>query len=159
MKPEMKDTQTSEGRRCRAQDHYGLRLTRLRDRHFMEACSRLLNDPRRRFASARELAAAAASEPAPLFYISFERALRVVRHYRSCRSLPEGRGQVRAKWVEIIDRTERLIERYGISDTDALVRVLENGAPSFFLHPSSALRLYHRLRHRRRRPTPSTDLT
>lgn len=129
----------------------GVRMSTLRDRHFMEVCRRLMADPARRFTSSRQLAREASRQPAPLFYVSFGHALRMVRRYERYGRLPRQSADGARKWTEIIDRVARVRERHGISDTDALARVLAQGAPEFYLCPSTALRLFYRIRHRRRR--------
>lgn len=128
--------------------HYGARLSRLRDKHFMDACRKLMSDPQSNFSSSRALTARAAMTPAPSFYLSFDYALRKIRLIRKgmCHPEPGIRGR---KWTEIIDRMERIMERHGIDDSQALARVLESRAPQYYIEPRTALRLYFRIRHRR----------
>ncbi len=115
-----------------------------RNRHFMLAVRRLLATGR--YATAVELTAAAALEPAPQYYVTFSYAL---RRLRNGAPLHTSRRPTRATamWTELSEKVNRLRQSHHLSLADALTRVLtDSPASSFFLSPSSALRLYHHLR-------------
>lgn len=73
-------------------------------------------------------------------------ALKALRRIRRTGRMPwRGRGAGR-RWAEIVARVDSCRARHGMSDPEALARVLADGhASSFFIEPSSALRLYYRL--------------
>lgn len=114
-----------------------LDLVNLRNRHFKEACRRVMAQSDRPLTTA-EIAARAASQPAPCYYCTYEYALRCIRVLRHGRlHVKEGR---RARmWREIDGKTRLVQERHGISLPAALMRVLaECTASEFFISPQRA---------------------
>lgn len=125
--------------------HYDI-LTALRNRHFMDACRRVMKADNGHLTSAI-IAQQAAMTRAPHYYISFNYALRILRRMRRGYAHRTG-NEAGAMWREIDERVFNLEHRHHISDSEALARVLAEGnASSFFLRPATALRLYHRLKH------------
>lgn len=125
-------------------------MKRLRDRHFLQACRRVVSESKRPLTAA-EVAVEAAASPAPEFYVSFCYALKRLRMYRhrGPDSIPEKGAS--AVFGEINRRVTLRMERTGESVTDALSAVLAQGnAPCFYLRPSAAIYLYHVLRKRSR---------
>lgn len=124
-------------------------LRRLRDEDFMQACRRVISATKGNLTEA-DVAARAAAGPAPAYYVSFDYALRRLRGM--------GRGKERLRcpasrrrMEEIAERVERMMRRHGISDSEALQRVLAEGrASSFFLSAGSARRFYQNARQRRK---------
>lgn len=116
-----------------------LDLIETRNRHFREACLRVMarldakSNP-----SLRMVAELAAREPAPFYYCTFEyalRCLRVLRHGR-LRMRTERR---RAMWAELDSKVRARQERTGESVSEALARVLaSSGASQFFISPERA---------------------
>jgi hypothetical protein len=84
-----------------------------------------------------------AETPAPSYYISFDYGLRLIRA-----DIEQGLSSTAAARIaDIKAAVTKLMESRGISDSEALATVLAGPAPAgFYLTPSSALRLYHRLR-------------
>ncbi|MCM1484220.1 MAG: hypothetical protein NC043_07775 [Muribaculaceae bacterium] len=121
---------------------------RMRDADFMRVMQQeiALTDGRLTQAQAAERAV---THPAPSYYVGMPYALRVLRHIRRTGVMPwHGTGHGR-RWVEIVRRVDAIRLRHGVSDPEALARVLAEGhASSFFIEPGTALRLYHRLRRR-----------
>ncbi len=123
-----------------------LSLTETRNRHFLEACHRLIlsmgpSEP----VVAAEVAARAAMMPAPHYYCTFEYALRMLRVLR------HGRLKLRndrrlAQWMEINSKVDRLMEKRGCSLIEALTHVLTfEPASRFFITPSTACGLLYKL--------------
>ncbi len=115
-----------------------------RNRHFMCIVRQLLATGQ--YNSLAEVTAAAASHPAPQYYVSYDYALRRLRNggpVHTERMTTAGE----AMWRELSGKVARVQEIYDINLAEALQRVLtDSRASSFFLSPSSALRLYHQLR-------------
>lgn len=115
-------------------------LVTLRNRHFLEAARRVVATiPAGHPVSLRYVASAAALEPAPCYYCTFEYALRMLRvlrhgrlHLRNDRRL--------ALWKELDARATRLMERHGYRLDFALANVLAAGhASQFFISPDRAM--------------------
>lgn len=115
-------------------------LVTLRNRHFLEAARRVVATvPAGHPVSLRYVASAAALEPAPCYYCTFEYALRMLRvlrhgrlHLRNDRRL--------ALWKELDVRATRLMERHGYRLDFALANVLAAGhASQFFISPDRAM--------------------
>lgn len=125
---------------------------RMRDRDFMKAVRRTTGEMAQAFPTVAEVTSRAAKAPAPSYYVGMTYGIRALRRIRRTGHLPwNGRGAGR-RWAEIVARVDACRARHGVSDTEALARVLAYGhASSFFIEPSSALRLYHRLRRRHRK--------
>lgn len=119
-----------------------------RDRDFMAMCRRLMDDPGLSLRSARQLAAEAVKQQAPLYYVTYDYALRALRSLRKAGQLPGKNEEGKRKWAEIERRVGEMERRLGLSDGDALSRVLSGGASSFFISAPTALRLFHRIRRR-----------
>ncbi len=121
-----------------------------RNRHFMEACRKVLSESAG--LTAAMVAERAAALPAPCYYITYGYALRRLRALRKQGDPSAGNPKgARALWAELHLRVDALSRRHGISDSEALARVLAEGrASSFFLAPRSALRLYQAIRFRHR---------
>lgn len=129
-------------------------MTRQRDDDFYRACCRELAASERHgelHPTLRSLVTAALRSTAPLFYVSFPFALRTLRGLRRQRRdhIYDSRQR---KWRDIDLRVSALERRHGISDADALQRVLAEGnAPGFYISVSAAEKIYRRSRHTRRR--------
>lgn len=132
-------------------------MKRLRDRHFLQSCRRVISESSKPLTAA-EVAVEAALAPAPEFYVSYCYALKRLRMYRrrGVDSIPtEGASAV---FRELDRRVSARMERTGDTDSQALAHVLAYGhAPCFYLRPSAAIYLYsvlkqrsqlHRRRHR-----------
>lgn len=126
-------------------------MRRLRNMHFMNRCRKLLATDAGRFGSAFRLAGEVASSPAPLYYVTFPYAHRIMRRYFSKGELPGHTERRVAMWHEIMERVKTRMLRSADTDTEALAYVLQQPASSFFLEPSSAERLYSRMINSRRR--------
>jgi len=129
-----------------------------RELHFMESCRKVIQGHSGKL-NAAEIARLGAAAPAPGYYLDFGYALRRLRMMNTGKYIPR-RGTAAARWQELRNRVNDLCRRHGITDSDALMRVLAEGnASSFFLTPSSALRLYRHISARTRRcrikPTPA----
>lgn len=118
-----------------------------RDRDFMAACKRVIERSASRSLTVAQVTALAAREPAPEYYTTFSYALKRLLMLRSGRL----QRQPSARWVELLERTEELSRRRGIRFRVALAHVMAGGASSFFMCPSTARRVYHRVRSRMRR--------
>lgn len=121
-------------------------LTTERNRDFMEACRRVVSGSGRRLLSVREIASEANRRPARSYYVSYDYIGRVLRQ-----GIGAGRSEgQRARVEEIRGRVETLRAR-GYRFSDALSLVLAGGSPNgFFLSDDAAVRLYYKLRSRRR---------
>lgn len=126
-------------------------MRRLRNLHFMNRCRKLLAADAGRFDSAYRLAEVVAASSAPLYYVTFPYAHRVMRRYFSKGELPGNSERRVAMWREIMERVKMRMSRSTDNDTEALAYVLQQPASSFFLEPSSAERLYSRMLNCRRR--------
>ena len=125
-------------------------MKRVRDRHFLQACRRVVSETNRPLTVA-EVALAAAASPAPEFYVSFNYALRKLRilRERGMDNIPEF-GPT-AAFRDLDRRVAKRMSRTGETDTEALSAVLAEGkAPCFYLRPGGAIYLYHVLRKRSR---------
>lgn len=121
-------------------------LIETRNRHFMEACHRLiLNLDPKEPVNVAEIAAKAAAMPAPHYYCTFDYALRMLRVLR------HGRLKLRndrrlAQWCEINAKVDALMTRRGCGIIEALTHVLTfEHASRFFITPSTAIGLLYKL--------------
>ncbi|MDE6117622.1 MAG: hypothetical protein K2G33_08965 [Duncaniella sp.] len=121
-------------------------LIETRNRHFMEACHRLILslDPKEPI-NVAEVAAKAAEMPAPHYYCTFDYALRMLRVLR------HGRLKLRndrrlAQWREINEKVDVVMKRRGCRLIEALTHVLTfEPASRFFITPSTACGLLYKL--------------
>lgn len=129
---------------------YSFRM--MRDRDFMLSVRRMAHHATSCPVTVPDVVRAVLRQPAPSYYVGMPYAWRRLRHYRRTGHIPyRGRGAGR-RWVEIFSRVDALRQRHGITDAEALSRVLAHGcASSFFIEPSSGVRLYHRLRYNSRK--------
>lgn len=119
-----------------------------RNRDFIRACRRIISESRRALTAA-EVAVAAASGPAPEFYISFGHAYKVLSHMRR-HGLTMPREGNQAVYADLHDRVEVLMRRRRCGLAEAIALVLAAGnAPRFYLTPKSAVFLYSSLAGRR----------
>lgn len=128
-----------------------LTMRQLRNLHFFSRCQKALAENPARFTSAHALANHVALSPAPLYYVTFPYAHRVMRRFFLTGSLPGSSPLRVAMWREIMTRVGNRMLLTACPDTDALQHVLAQKASSFFLEPTSAERLYVRIRHLRKR--------
>ena len=119
-----------------------LDLIETRNRHFREACRRVIS----RLGAGQEItprivAELAAREPAPFFYCTFDyalRCLRVVRHGRLSMRSPRRA----AMWAELNSKVAERQALTGESLPEALSTVLSScGASQFFISPARAYSL------------------
>lgn len=121
-----------------------------RDRDFMAACKRVIARSASRSLTVAQVASLAALEPAPEYYTTYGYALKRLRSLRA----GHPHRDPGPRWTELLQRTEELCRRRGIRFHVALAHVLAGGASSFFMCPSTARRVYHRVRRNmRRRPS------
>lgn len=121
----------------------GQKINTLRNYHFMRVVRRLLATGH--YNSLAEVAAAAAREPAPQYYVSYDYALRRLRKGKSFHA--DRTTMTEDMWRELGEKVACVQEMFGIDLGRALQRVLtDSKASSFFLSPASALRLYYQLR-------------
>lgn len=132
-----------------------LTMRQLRNLHFFSRCRESLAENPEQFASAHSLAKQVASSPAPLYYVTFPYAHRVMRHFFLTGTLPGNSPMRVAMWREIMTRVASRMLLTACSDTDALQHVLAQKASSFFLEPASAERLFVRIRHIRKHSSKS----
>ena len=144
---------------------YNEELHRLRDRHFMEACRKVIATSREPL-TAREIAERAAAMPAPAFYISYSHALRRIRDYIAHDGGNFPTAGAMAVYAELHRRMLRKMRSLHLNDAQALNLVLAEGhAPHFYLQPRAAEYLYYALRssvrrfRRNRRPTSTQTVT
>lgn len=134
-------------------------LAAMRNRDFMKACRRVIAESGSKSLTVAEVTAAAASQAAPSYYLTFDYARRLVSEgqrggaRRTLRESIDGRHRgarlksVEARRQELIDRVEEVrAKNPRLKEHHALARVLASGASSFFLSPEGARRLYTRMR-------------
>ena len=126
-----------------------LSLIETRNRHFLDACRRIiLSLPAGEEINLTRVAEEAAAGPAPHYYCTFTYALRMVRLLRHGR-LPLRHDRRRMLWEELNIKTAIVQARRGCRLPEALAGVLASGSASqFFIAPTTALRLVQRLRSR-----------
>lgn len=121
-------------------------LHSMRNRHFMEACRRVIAESPTPL-TAEQIAFTAARRPAPAFYVSYGQALRRIRDYRKNHGGNFPREGAMSVYAELNERTKRKMHACRIPETQALSQVLADGnAPCFFMKPRAAAFLYYRLR-------------
>lgn len=124
-----------------------------RDRDFIAACRMVAESARGGSLTAAEIARRASRMPAPSYYLSHEQAMRHLHQqpdnarHRRRREHPS----TASRREEIGRKVALLQQKRGIGRGEALAHVLAGGASGFFIEPSTALRLYQRIRQRRRR--------
>lgn len=130
---------------------YNEELHRLRNRHFMEACRRVIATSLEPL-TAREIAERAAAMPAPTFYITYSHALRRIRDYIAHDGGKFPTTGAMAVYGELHRRMLRKMRSGRLNDAHALNLVLAEGhAPHFYLQPRAAEYLYYNLRSSARR--------
>lgn len=93
---------------------------------------------------------AIAAQP-PEYYLSFDYALRRLRRMRASHVRSARRSNT-ALWDELNEKVARRQKRSGISDRQALIDELREGAPSsFHITHAYATRLFQRLRHQNKK--------
>lgn len=127
-----------------------LSLVETRNRHFIEACRRVIASiPPREEINILRVAMDAAHSPAPHYYCTFIYALRMLRVLRHGR-LALRRDRRLAMWEELNEKCSAYMERRGCNLPEALSNVLASeSASQFFIAPTTAVRLAQRLRHDR----------
>lgn len=124
------------------------KLTYRRDTDFMKTCRKVMQESGKKQLTTRKITEIASKMPAPGYYVTFTYALRVIRSMNN-KKLHTKTDFASKRWEELKLRVNALTKRHNISDTEALARVLaQGGATSFFISPTTALRLYQRLRKR-----------
>ena len=123
-----------------------MEMKKERDRDFIKAVEREMRNPHLRGRGMREIVKAAANGPAPSYYLTYDRVMKMLPG-RESEAIPVGARSARgAMWREIHRRVLRRMRRSGVRRSDAVSMVLAEGnASSFFLTESSAWVLYHRL--------------
>lgn len=126
-----------------------LSLIETRNRHFLEACRRIIDSlPAGAHISLPEIAAKAAASPAPHYYCTFTYALRMLRLLRHGR-LPLRNDRRRMMWEELNVKTAIVMARRGCRLPEALADVLaSHSASRFFISSETALSLVYRLSSR-----------
>ena len=124
------------------------RLSQIRDRHFMQQCRNLMADRSLHFDTMAEVTAMAASMPAPMYYVSYAYALKRLHEFMLTGTLRVNSAHGGAMWCEILDRTAIKAATTLLSPEEALARVLQEPASSYFISPSTAKRLYFRIKSR-----------
>ncbi len=115
----------------------------LRRDDFRRACKKVIADDRTGMLTERRVAEMAACGPAPRYYVTESYALRTLRYMRRHPDSGKVRSCTSALWRELRQRVEHTMAALGVSDEEAVWRVLEQGgASSFFLSASRAARLY-----------------
>ena len=113
-----------------------------RNRDFLRACRRIIDraDPSTPL-TIKEVAAAAAASPAPEFYLSYEYALRIISSPEPKRQCATAGAVIRRR-RELLARLDAMLAANpGMDRRDALVRVLESPASSFFISPETGRRI------------------
>ncbi len=117
----------------------------LLDADFFQTCQKVAKRNADRRLSVKELTRLAAASPAPSYYLTLDYAINQLRRIRLSGVYPfpdSARGQ---KWIELDERVRRIERRRNIPFTKAVEKVLTDGkASSFFLSPTSAMRIYYR---------------
>ncbi|RXE63238.1 hypothetical protein [Paramuribaculum intestinale] len=122
-----------------------------RDRDFIAACRTVIESARGGSLTAAEIALKASRMPAPSYYLSHEQAMRHLhRPTVSSRRRRREHPSTASRREEIERKVALLQQKRGIGRGEALAHVLAGGASGFFIEPSTALRLYQRIRQRRR---------
>ncbi len=118
-------------------------MTDRRDADFMRIFRRTLEEHADECPTVRQLARLAVQKPAPQFYVSYGYARRVLRERRkNLRSRCKGRCAEQL-WLTLENAVRKLEKRHGIAADEALQRVLaDSAAPSFFISPATAIRIY-----------------
>ncbi len=124
-----------------------LSLVETRNRHFLEACRRVIDRlPPREEINLVRVAMDAAHSPAPHYYCTFTYALRMLRVLRHGR-IPLRRDRRLAMWEELNEKCTAYMERRGCNLPEALSNILASEpASQFFIAPTTALRLIQKLR-------------
>ena len=121
-------------------------LIETRNRHFLEACERMIRllPPHEEINLAR-LAYLASTSPAPHYYCTFTYAMRMLRVLRHGR-MPIRRDRRRTMWEEINAKCDHYMERRGCNLPQALAYVLATErASQFFIAATTAHRLVQKL--------------
>lgn len=122
------------------------KLTNQRDHDFMAACRKIQLSPKARTLTCAQIAALAAASPVPSYYITFSYALRLLRKGDASLS-----STAAARMADIRNKVHRLMLTRQLTDTDALSLVLAGPSKAgFYLTPQTALRLFYRLRNKKR---------
>ncbi len=124
-----------------------LSLIETRNRHFLEACRRVIrNLPADEEINISKVAMTAALSPAPHYYCTYTYALRMLRVLRHGR-MPLRRDRRLALWEELNMKCTVYMARTRCNLPEALGYILASeSASQFFIAPSTALRLVQRLR-------------
>lgn len=122
-----------------------------RDRDFIAACHRVVETSHGAALTAAEIARRAARQPAPSYYLTHEQAMRQLHEAIHGDGTGRAHPSTLSRREELRRKVEHLQARRGIGRGEALTHVLAGGASGFFIEPSTALRLYQRIRQRRRR--------
>ncbi|MBP3303762.1 MAG: hypothetical protein J6L68_02795 [Muribaculaceae bacterium] len=122
-------------------------LIETRNRHFLEACRRVMrNLPAGEEINITKVAMTAALSPAPHYYCTFMYALRMLRVLRHGR-LALRRDRRLALWEELNVKCTAYMSRTGCKLPEALGYILASeSASQYFIAPATALRLVQRLR-------------
>ena len=125
-------------------------LREQRDRDFMSAVARERKNPRNVGRGMRAIVAAAAAGPAPMYYVTYNHVMKELPG-RNSMDVPVKDNTATARmWRELQRRVGQRMERYRDKKGEAVAMVLaEGGASSFFLSPSTAWVLYHKIKQRR----------
>lgn len=127
-------------------------FTRRRNADLMTAIRRILAADTSNTLTVRQVAAMAARQKAPQYYVSFDHAMHVLSLMRRKRDMSWTCPMSEMRWRSL-DRAVRRAERmYGESLPCALQRVLTtHQAPCFFMAPATAQRVYFTMRKENRR--------
>ncbi len=94
----------------------------------------------------RQIAVQMCRAGAPRFWISEERALRVVRSALHTGNLPPLRTAVHNMYTDLLKAVRRLLDTTpGLTVTEAVYRAVNSPAPSFYYSPEYARCLIYRL--------------
>lgn len=120
-----------------------LSLIETRDRHFRQACRRVILDlPAGASFTLDEIIERAIHSPAPYFYCTYEYALRMIRVLRHGRIRLRRDRRLR-QWTELSARCLELEEKRGMSLANALTHVLATGkASEFFISVVTGKRIF-----------------
>ena len=95
---------------------------------------------------------ATVNSPSARFWVSVERAKQMVLRIRSGRTPNKILPEQREKYGEIAKRVELLLAEYPQMDLEmAVIKVVEGGAPKFYITPESAKVIIHNIRKRWRK--------
>ncbi|MCM1077058.1 MAG: hypothetical protein NC411_06835 [Bacteroides sp.] len=122
-----------------------LSLLDLRDSHFITVAGSIIRKlPAGTHVDIESIARQASQSPAPMYYCTYDYALRMLRVLRHGR-LTLRRDRRLKQWEELNERVSRLMEKRAIRLPEALANVLAEGnASQFFISPSTASTLIRR---------------